>query len=115
MKNSRVRSLLVAAALAMAFCLSTSVPSSAQDETASRKAVKQEAPLYPELAHRLNITGTVKLELEIARDGKVTNAKALGGNPVLIDSAMKAAKQWVYAPATQETTQVVAIKFSPGQ
>ncbi|HEV2113875.1 MAG TPA: energy transducer TonB [Terriglobales bacterium] len=114
MNNSRVRSLLVAAALIMAFCLSASVPSSAQDET-GRKAVKQEAPLYPELAHRLNITGTVKLELEIARDGKVTNAKALGGNPVLIDSAMRAAKQWVYAPAQQETTQIVAIKFSPGQ
>lgn len=115
MNNSRVRSLLVAAALVVAFCLSAPVPSSAQDETSGRKAVKQEAPLYPELAHKLNITGTVKLELEIARDGKVTNARALGGNPVLIDSAMKAAKQWVYAPATQETSQIVAIKFSPGQ
>lgn len=114
MNNSRVRSWLVAAALVMAFCLSAPIPSSAQDET-GRKAVKQEAPLYPELAHKLNITGTVKLELEIARDGKVTNAKALGGNPVLIDSAMKAAKQWIYAPATQETTQIVAIKFTPTQ
>jgi TonB family protein len=114
MNDSRVRSLVVAAALLTAFSLGASVPSSAQDDSA-RKAVKQEAPLYPELAHKLNITGTVKLELEIARDGKVTSAKALGGNPVLIDSAMKAAKQWVYTPAPQQTTQVVAIKFSPAQ
>ena len=114
MNGSRVRSLLIAAALVASFALGVPSTSSAQDEI-GRKAVKQEAPLYPELAHRLNITGTVKLELEIARDGKVTNAKALGGNPVLIDSAMKAAKQWLYAPAAQETTQIVAIKFNPTQ
>ena len=83
-------------------------------EGGPRKQIKNDPPAYPELARRMNISGTVRLELDVATDGTVKNVKALGGNPVLIDSAMKAARQWTYEPG-QASTVVVAVKFENSQ
>src|SRR5579883_2847148 len=54
------------------------------------------APVYPEIARRMNITGVVKLQIVIAADGSVKSVKPLGGHPLLIDSAVQAVKAWKY-------------------
>jgi TonB family protein len=76
-----------------------------------RKAKSEVKPVYPELARRMNLTGTVKMQIEISPAGTVTSAKALGGHPVLIDSAADAVRKWRFEPASTATSQVVEFKF----
>lgn len=76
-----------------------------------RKVVRQEDPEYPVLAAKMNLHGTVKLKIWITADGSVRRLEYVGGHPVLAESALKAVKNWQYAPSSQESTTVVEIKF----
>ncbi len=78
---------------------------------AERKVVRQEDPEYPALAAKLNLHGTVKLKIWITADGSVRRLEYVGGHPVLAESALKAVKNWKYAPGNQESATVVEIKF----
>ena len=77
----------------------------------ARKIKSKVSPQYPELARKMNVTGSVKLELVIAASGQVKSVKALGGHPLLIDAAQNAVKQWRYEPGP-EGTELVEIRFS---
>jgi TonB family protein len=77
-----------------------------------RKAINQPSPDYPELARRMNLAGSVKLEVMTNADGTVKNTKVIGGNPVLAASAEKTVKTWNYEPAKYETTGVVTFNFA---
>ena len=63
-----------------------------------RKIKSQVQPEVPEMARRMHLKGTVRLEVEVAADGKVTSTKALGGHPLLIESAEQAVRKWRYEP-----------------
>ena len=78
-----------------------------------RKVKSKVAPQYPELAKRMNIIGSVKLELLVAPNGQVKTVRILGGHPLLIDAAQNAVKQWKYEPG-QEGTELVEIRFGMG-
>jgi TonB family protein len=82
------------------------------DDTA-RKLKTKISPQYPELARKMNISGSVKLELVVGANGQVKAVKTLGGHPLLIDAAQNAVKQWKYEPGP-EGTEVVEIRFSSG-
>jgi TonB family protein len=77
----------------------------------TRKTVANPDPEYPEIARRMNITGTVRVEIVIAEDGTIKNMKVLGGHPLLVDAVQKALKKWKYAPAGSETTMQLDFKF----
>jgi len=77
----------------------------------TRKPVANPEPEYPEIARRMNITGTVKTEIVIAADGTIKSVKVLGGHPLLVDAVQRALKRWKYAPAASETTIQVDFKF----
>jgi TonB family protein len=77
-----------------------------------RKAKTKPGATYPELARRMNVSGVVRVEVVITAAGSVKSAKALGGHPLLIDSALEAVKKWKFEPAAAETTQVVAFDFT---
>jgi TonB family protein len=77
----------------------------------TRKPVVNPDPEYPEIAKRMNINGTVKVELVIAADGTIKSAKVLGGHPLLADAVQKALRKWKYAPAASETTMQLDFKF----
>lgn len=77
----------------------------------TRKPVANPDPEYPEIARRMNITGTVKVEIVIAADGTIRSTKILGGHPLLADAVQKALKKWKYAPAASESTIQVDFKF----
>jgi TonB family protein len=85
----------------------------AQDEEGARKAMVKIKPAYPELAKRMNVTGTVKIEVSVAPDGEVRDSKAIGGNPVLIQAAESAVKRWRFEPASKASTEVVTFRFNP--
>ena len=77
----------------------------------SRKLIKKVDPVYPDLARKMHMTGTVKVEISIATDGNVHEVKLLGGNPVLAAAVEDAVKQWKYASGTAETKKALEFKF----
>lgn len=86
------------------------LPAQAQDELA-RKVKTKVPPSYPELARRMNIRGTVKVLVVVSRDGTVKDSRVVGGNPILVNSAVDALKKWKFEPATEESTGVVEFRF----
>jgi hypothetical protein len=57
---------------------------------------KSAPPRYPVAAGGQAIAGTVRLKVIVARDGSVSNAGPIEGNPLLIPAAIDAVKQWRY-------------------
>lgn len=94
-----------------------SAPAMAQEETKteelSRKAKTRVAPVYPDIARRMSITGVVKLAVVVAPNGTVKSSKVMGGHPVLVNAAMDAMKQWKFEPAPTESSGIVEFKFQP--
>jgi TonB family protein len=78
----------------------------------TRKAKSEVKPVFPELARKMNLSGTVKVQIEISPAGAVTSAKALGGHPLFIDSAVEAVKRWKFESASSTTSQIVEFKFN---
>jgi TonB family protein len=87
--------------------------SAQQQPEAKRKVVNKVVPVYPDLARKMRIHGTVRVEVVIAPSGKVKTTQVIGGNPVLAQSAVGAIEQWKWAPAPQETQELVELSFHP--
>jgi TonB family protein len=81
----------------------------------TRRAKTRVAPVYPDLARKMNITGTVKIQVVVAANGAVKDAKVLGGHPVLAGAALDAVRKWRFEPAAVESSGVVELKFEPHQ
>jgi len=88
------------------------LPAQAQ-ELLTRKAKSKVAPVYPDLARRMSITGTVKLSVVVAPNGTVKSTKLVGGHPLLVNAAMDAMKKWKFEPGPDESTGIVEFKFQP--
>ena len=93
--------------LAIVLCLGTS---SAWPQE-GRKLIKKVDPVYPELAQKMNLRGTVKVEIVIVANGSVRNITVLGGHPVLATAVTDAVKQWKYASGSEETKKILEFKF----
>jgi TonB family protein len=55
-------------------------------------------PEYPRAARVAHVSGDVVLEIVINKQGRVEEVKATSGNPLLIQSAIDAVRQWRYQP-----------------
>jgi protein TonB len=62
------------------------------------RKLRHVAPLYPELARRARVEGTVTLECVIDPQGRVAQARVLSGSPLLDEAALDAVRQWLYTP-----------------
>jgi TonB family protein len=87
--------------------------SQAQEGKSERKLLTRVEPDYPPVLRMRQIGGTVRLEVTITAKGTVEDAKVLGGNPVLAESAVAAVKKWKYVPSETATTATVALEFNP--
>ena len=85
----------------------------AQSEDIVRRAKTKVQPVYPDLARKMNISGTVKIEVVVSPNGTVKDARVVGGHPVLANAALDAAKKWRFEPAAAESTGVIDFKFEP--
>lgn len=85
---------------------------SASTEEGKRKAKTKVAPVYPELAKRMNVAGKVKIEVIITPEGRVKSTRALGGHPLLVQACLDAVKEWKFAAAPEESTQMVEFEFT---
>jgi TonB family protein len=76
-----------------------------------RKVTTRVAPPYPDLAKKLHLHGTVKVEAVVRANGTVKSTRTLGGNPVLGEAAEDAVSKWKFEPSQGETTEVVQLAF----
>ena len=97
-----VKSLLL---LVMSFCGVTAKPQEV------RKTIAHPAPVYPEMARRMQLAGVVKIEVLVGPDGKIKDSKVIGGHPLLADAAVAALRDWKYVRANSETKEQVEFKF----
>lgn len=108
-----LRKLMLGGLLAAVLALVTLNPVSAFAQDEGRKVKSRVTPTYPELAKKMNVSGTVKVEVTIAANGTVKSTRVIGGHPLLVDAAVDAVKRWKYETGPDETTQVVEFKFTP--
>jgi TonB family protein len=80
---------------------------------ADRKAKVKVEPSYPELARRMKITGVVRVDVIVAANGAVKDAKVVGGHPVLANAVVDAVKKWRFEPGPDETTEKLQFRFDP--
>jgi len=111
-----MRMRLVVFALPFTLCLALAAISPAQESSSTdmRKVVQRIDPMYPSIAKRMNLAGTVKLIAVVAPDGKVKHVEPVGGSPVLIQAARDAVARWKYAPAGAESREPIEVHFNPG-
>lgn len=95
-------------AVTLALLAVLAVPGRAED-----RAVKSRvAPIYPELAKRMRISGIVKVQATVDAEGKVTDAKAVSGNHVLGAAAEDAVRKWRFEPGAGVSTIELDINFA---
>jgi TonB family protein len=109
MRNKYKGRILGGALLAMA--LSLGVANLQAQE--SRKVLSNPVPVYPEVAKRMRLVGTVKVQIVIAADGRIKDKNFIGGHPVLVSAVEETLKNWKYAPASGETTTQLEFNFHP--
>lgn len=85
-------------------------PASTAEEL-TRKVKTKVPPSYPELARRMNIRGTVRVWVVVYPNGNIKETKAVGGNPILVNSALDALKKWKFETAPAESEGVVEFRF----
>lgn len=61
----------------------------------------KETPVYPDLARKAGIEGTVVVTVTIGKTGKVENASIFKSLPMLDEAALMAARKCVFKPAKQ--------------
>lgn len=113
MAGRTLRKLMLCGLLAAVAGLAVLNPVSAFGQDEGRKVKSSVPPVYPELAKKMGVSGTVKVEVTIAPNGVVKATRVIGGHPMLVDSAVDAAKRRKYEAGPEETTQVVEFKFTP--
>jgi|SRR6476646_4606551 len=87
----------------------------AQNPPSVRKLVYKVAPKYPRELKQNAIGGIVRLSISISPNGSVGKISPIGGNPILVDAATLAVKQWKYVPADHPTTTEVQLDFIPNR
>lgn len=110
MKSKQMRSWM-GRAMAVALLAGMALPMHAEE-----RAIKSRvAPVYPEIAKRMKISGVVKLDVTVDADGKVTEVKPVSGNQMLSTAAEDAVRKWRFAPAAAESTVSLDINFNLAQ
>ena len=88
-------------------------PGKDQPNESGRIIIARVAPVYPDLARRMNLEGIVKVRVNVAPDGSAKATEVLGGNPLLAKSAQDAISRWKWAPAPHESVETVQLRFHP--
>jgi TonB family protein len=69
-------------------------------------AITKVQPIYSAAAKRVQASGTVQVEVTISGEGRVIEATASNGHPLLRAAAIDAARKWVFKPTMLNGTPV---------
>jgi protein TonB len=62
------------------------------------RPIRMVPPVYPPLASKARVSGTVVLEATLTAQGTVEQIKVVSGHPLLVDAAIRCVSQWQYEP-----------------
>jgi TonB family protein len=109
-----MRRVILTALICFAFLVAIPILCGAQDNGQSaRKLVLKVTPAYPDLARKINLSGSVKLLATVEPNGRVKRVEVFGGSPVLAQAAESAVQKWKWVPAAEETKESIEINFHP--
>jgi len=100
--------------LALTLLVGAFQPVSLTQDNNERKIKSKVAPVYPEIARKMGLTGKVKLQLVVLPNGEVKETKVIGGHPILVNAAVDAVKKWRFEVASEQSTRTVEFQFDPG-
>ena len=69
-----------------------------KSEIEEQNLVQRVEPVYPPLARAARVQGTVRLSVNIGKDGHIQAITLITGHPLLVQAAQDAVRQWVYRP-----------------
>jgi TonB family protein len=108
----RTRVLVLVACGAIAIGVVPAAHGQEQSEN-HRKMVGRVVPVYPGLAQKMGISGSVKIEAVVAPNGTVKSAGILGGHPVLAQAGADAVRKCKFEAGPHETHEIVVLNFHP--
>ena len=76
-----------------------------------RKVLQRVKPVYPPIAKRMKVTGSVLLTVTVEANGHVKSADAVMGEHLLIEAARIAVEKWKFEPAESQTFEDVELQF----
>lgn len=87
-------------------------------ERREARLVSKVTPVYPRQLLAARLGGELRLVLTVDEQGRVTEARPIGGRSLLSREAIAAAMQWRYEPATiggspVASEVVVLVTFTP--
>ncbi|QQS48719.1 MAG: energy transducer TonB [Acidobacteriota bacterium] len=62
------------------------------------KAIRKVKPQYSAIARQVRASGAVQVLVTISEEGRVIEAAAIEGHPMLRSVAVEAARQWIFSP-----------------
>jgi TonB family protein len=82
-----------------------------------KRAVKKVQPVCPPEAKAARVSGPVKIRILISEEGNVIDAEVLDGHDLLRESALAAARLWVFMPthlagAPVKVESILTLKFA---
>ncbi|MGA9475366.1 MAG: energy transducer TonB [Terriglobales bacterium] len=110
-----VLGLLSIAVMAPGFAPRIRAQQESTREEDGRKVQTRVAPTYPDLARRMKISGTVKVQVMVAPNGTVKDTKIVGGHPLLANAVIDAVRKWHYEARSQASTETLEFRFDPTQ
>jgi TonB family protein len=81
------------------------------EPTGLRRVRSNVTPVYPDVARRMAIKGTVQLKVKVSGEGVVRGVDVVGGNPVLVEALVSAVKQWRFESTGRDTVELVKYTF----
>jgi TonB family protein len=82
------------------------------------KLISKVTPVYPPSVEKEHIWGDVLLDVTLKEDGTVEQTSVIAGNPLLVEAARSAVRQWRYRPLLVNGKPVlkfvVAVSFGKG-
>ena len=77
------------------------------DTVTPPRKISGNPPAYPDDARRMNLIGTVKVEMIVNERGEPTDIRVVGSAGQMLDRAVvEAVKAWRYEPATKRGVKV---------
>ena len=75
-----------------------STPKQIGGDVLRSRLISRVEPVYPDLAKRTRVQGLVILVVTVDEEGYVTEIRPTRGEPILVEAAIEAVRQWKYKP-----------------
>lgn len=75
-------------------------PATVSEGVLQGSAIRRQRPTYPPIARAARVSGPVQVVVTISEQGRVIEAYAANGHPMLRQAAIDAARQWLFTPTT---------------